>query len=72
MRSIIKYEPPGASDRVESSDTRGAFHPSEDARIDYGGVPDIPGLRALFRRRRVEQIRSRMLARHRAMFGSDE
>jgi hypothetical protein len=70
MRSIIRYEPPGASDRVESSGTRGSFPPAEDARVDYGGAPDIPGLRALFQRRRVEQIRERMLQRHREYFDS--
>jgi hypothetical protein len=70
MRSFIRYAPPGAS--AESFDTRGFFYPAEDARIDYGGAPDIPGLRALFQRRRVEQIRERMLARHREMFGRDE
>jgi hypothetical protein len=68
MRSIIRYMPPRAS---ESIDTRNsAFHPSENARLDYGGVPDIPGLRALFQRRRIEQIRQRVLARHRKYFDS--
>jgi hypothetical protein len=71
-RRLIRYMPPGASDRGESSGTRSAFQPSEDARMDYGGAPDIPGLRALFQRRRIEQIRERMLQRHREMFGADE
>jgi hypothetical protein len=69
-RLIIRYVPPGTSNHGD--DTRGSFYPSEGARVDYGGAPDIPGLRVLFQRRRVEQIRERMQARHREMFGSDE
>jgi hypothetical protein len=66
MRALVKYSPPGASSHGESSGTRSAFHPSEAARMNYGGAPDIPGLRAFFQRRRVEQIRARILARQEA------
>jgi hypothetical protein len=71
-RSLVKYVPPRASDRGESFARRGAFHPFEDARMDYGGAPDTPGLRAFLQRRRVEQIRARARKRHRAVFGTDE
>jgi hypothetical protein len=45
--------------------------PIEDARMNYDGdIPNnIPGLRAFFERRHVEQIRQRMLRKHREVCG---
>jgi hypothetical protein len=63
-RRLIKYSPPRSQTRSFV-----ALAPVDDGRRCYG-TPDVRGLTEYLEHRRINQIRARMLQRHREAFGS--
>jgi hypothetical protein len=63
FRTLVKYGSPGAT-RSAAQDWRGGVIAADAARVCYA-MPNIPGLEQSPQQRRVEEIKLRMLTRHR-------